>query len=78
MSQAFERACEAHRANIANLRFHDLPHEAISRLFDRTIILPDREIITSPKASFLGPKMNEILTFWLIFHTFGTMILPFR
>lgn len=35
MSQAFERACEPHRANITGLRFHDMRHEAISRLFKK-------------------------------------------
>ena len=33
ISQAFERAAE--RAGIADLRFHDLRHEATSRLFER-------------------------------------------
>jgi integrase len=33
MSQAFDRACE--RADIRNLHFHDLRHEATSRLFEK-------------------------------------------
>jgi integrase len=28
MSQAFERACKPHRANLVYVRFHDLRHEA--------------------------------------------------
>lgn len=34
VTRAFERACR--RARIDDLRFHDLRHEAISRLFERT------------------------------------------
>ena len=33
ITQAFERACS--RASIENLRFHDLRHEAASRLFEK-------------------------------------------
>ncbi|MGC9238003.1 MAG: site-specific integrase, partial [Thiomonas sp.] len=33
ISRAFARAC--HRANIENLRFHDLRHEATSRFFEK-------------------------------------------
>ncbi|MBU2805195.1 tyrosine-type recombinase/integrase [Acidithiobacillus ferridurans] len=33
ITQAFDRACR--RANIENLRFHDLRHEATSRLFEK-------------------------------------------
>lgn len=35
ITQAFERACE--RAEIDDLRFHDLRHEATSRLFERNL-----------------------------------------
>jgi integrase len=33
MKQAFDRACK--RAGIDDLRFHDLRHEAVSRLFEK-------------------------------------------
>ena len=46
MSQAFERACMPHRANIANLRFHDLRHEATSRLFEKGLNLMEVAAIT--------------------------------
>ncbi len=39
ISQAFRRAC--HRAGIQNLRFHDLRHEAISRLFEQGHSVPE-------------------------------------
>lgn len=35
ITQAFERACE--RAEIGDLRFHDLRHEATSRLFEKNL-----------------------------------------
>jgi integrase len=46
MSQAFERACEAHRANIADVRFHDLRHEATSRLFEKGLNVMEVAAIT--------------------------------
>ncbi|MEM4988455.1 site-specific integrase [Collimonas sp. H4R21] len=49
MSQAFERACESHRANIANLRFHDLRHEATSRLFEKGLNVMEVAAITGHK-----------------------------
>lgn len=49
MSQAFERACESHRANIADLRFHDLRHEATSRLFERGLNVMEVAAITGHK-----------------------------
>jgi len=54
MSQAFERACEPHRANIANLRFHDLRHEATNRLFEKGLNVIEVAAIT-------GHKMLEML-----------------
>ena len=38
VSQAFSRACKRH--NAANLHFHDLRHEAISRMFERGLSVP--------------------------------------
>lgn len=49
MSQAFDRACEPHRANISNIRFHDLRHEATSRLFERGFTLMEVAAITGHK-----------------------------
>jgi integrase len=49
MSQAFERACEPHRADIANLRFHDLRHEATSRLFEKGLNVMEVAAITGHK-----------------------------
>lgn len=49
MSQAFERACEVHRANIAGVRFHDLRHEATSRLFEKGLNVMEVAAITGHK-----------------------------
>ncbi len=49
MSQAFERACEPHRANIVGLRFHDLRHEATSRLFEKGLNVMEVAAITGHK-----------------------------
>ncbi|BEV17741.1 site-specific integrase [Herbaspirillum sp. DW155] len=49
MSQAFERACEKHRANIVSLRFHDLRHEATSRLFEKGLNIMEVATITGHK-----------------------------
>lgn len=49
MSQAFERACEPHRANIENIRFHDLRHEATSRLFEKGLNVMEVAAITGHK-----------------------------
>ena len=49
MSQAFERACESHRANIAGLRFHDMRHEATSRLFEKGLNVMEVAAITGHK-----------------------------
>ena len=46
MSQAFERACEPHRADISGLRFHDLRHEATSRLFEKGLNVMEVAAIT--------------------------------
>lgn len=49
MSQAFERACATHRADIAGLRFHDLRHEATSRLFEKGLNVMEVAAITGHK-----------------------------
>jgi integrase len=49
MSQAFERACEPHRANVADLHFHDLRHEATSRLFEKGLNVMEVAAITGHK-----------------------------
>jgi len=49
MSQAFERACEAHRANITGVRFHDLRHEATSRFFEKGLNVMEVASITGHK-----------------------------
>lgn len=46
MSQAFERACKSHRANIDGVRFHDLRHEATSRLFEKGLNVMEVAAIT--------------------------------
>jgi integrase len=53
VTHAFGKACQ--RAGIANLHFHDLRHEATSRLFERTD-LRGIEI-----ASITGHKTMEML-----------------
>ncbi len=47
MSQAFKRACE--RAGIEGLRFHDLRHEATSRLFEKGLNTMEVATITGHK-----------------------------
>jgi integrase len=49
MSQALERSCDVHRANIENLRFHDLRHEATSRLFEKGLNVMEVAAITGHK-----------------------------
>jgi integrase len=49
MSQAFERACEPHRANIVGLRFHDMRHEATSRFFEKGLNVMEVAAITGHK-----------------------------
>lgn len=49
VSQAFERACEPHRANLINIRFHDLRHEATSRLFEKGLNVMEVATITGHK-----------------------------
>lgn len=49
MSQAFERACAPHRANVAGVRFHDLRHEATSRLFEKGLNVMEVAAITGHK-----------------------------
>ena len=49
MSQAFERACEKHRANIVGVRFHDLRNEATSRLFEKGLNVMEVAAITGHK-----------------------------
>jgi integrase len=49
MSQAFERACESHRANTVGVRFHDLRHEAASRLFEKGLNVTEVAAITGHK-----------------------------
>lgn len=47
ITQAFGRIC--HRAGIEDLRFHDLRHEATSRLFEKGLELMDVAAITGHK-----------------------------
>ncbi|CAD6873311.1 site-specific integrase [Methylomonas fluvii] len=47
ITQAFDRACV--RANIQNLRFHDLRHEATSRFFERGLNIIEVATITGHK-----------------------------
>jgi integrase len=49
ISQAFERACSPHRANLTDLRFHDLRHEATSRLFEKGLNVMEVATITGHK-----------------------------
>ena len=49
MSQAFERACEKHRGNVVGVRFHDLRHEATSRLFEKGLNVMEVAAITGHK-----------------------------
>lgn len=44
ITQAFERACR--RAQISNLRFHDLRHEATTRLFEKGLTHMEVSAIT--------------------------------
>jgi integrase len=47
VTQAFQRACE--RAGIRDLRFHDLRHEATSRLFEKGLNMMEVSSITGHK-----------------------------
>ena len=47
ISIAFGRACK--RAKLVNLHFHDLRHEAITRLFERGLTLPEVATISGHK-----------------------------
>lgn len=47
ITQAFDRACK--RAGITNLRFHDLRHEATSRLFEKGLAVMEVATITGHK-----------------------------
>ena len=47
VSQAFERACR--RANVVGARWHDLRHEAASRLFERNLNVMEVAAITGHK-----------------------------
>lgn len=47
VQKAFNRACQ--RAGISNLRFHDLRHEAVSRLFERGLNLLEVSAISGHK-----------------------------
>ena len=46
ISQAFERACGAHRANVVGARFHDLRHEATNRVFEKGLNVMEVAAIT--------------------------------
>jgi integrase len=47
VTRAFATAC--HAAGIRNVRFHDLRHEAVSRLFERGLTLPEVATISGHK-----------------------------
>jgi integrase len=47
ITKAFNRACE--RANIEDLRFHDLRHEATSRFFEKSLSIMEVSTITGHK-----------------------------
>lgn len=49
MSQAFERACGPQRADVPDVRFHDLRHEATSRLFEKGLNVMEVAAITGHK-----------------------------
>ena len=49
ISQAFDRACASHRANIIGVHFHDLRHEATSRLFEKGLNVIEVATITGHK-----------------------------
>lgn len=44
MSAAFDRACD--RLGIVDLRFHDLRHEGICRLFEAGLTIPEVSLIS--------------------------------
>ena len=48
VTQSFSRACK--RANIINLHFHDLRHEATSRLFEKGLNVMEVSLITGHKS----------------------------
>ena len=45
--QAWDRL--RHRADISDLTFHDLRHEAISRMFDTGMRIPEAMVVTGPQ-----------------------------
>jgi integrase len=63
MTHEFAAACQA--AGIKDLRFHDLRHEATSRLFERGLALPEVAAITGHKTwamlkRYTHPKAEKI------------------
>ena len=60
MSQAFERACEPHRANILGVRFHDLRHEATSRLFEKGLNVMEVAAITGHQTLDMLKKYTHL------------------
>ena len=54
------------RAGIKDLRFHDLRHEAVSRLFEKGLTVPEVSIISGHKDprmlfKYTHPKIQTIL-----------------
>jgi integrase len=61
-SQAFERACGSHRSNINDLRFHDLRHEATSRLFEKELNVMEVAAITGHKTLDMLKRYTHLRT----------------
>jgi integrase len=62
ISQALERACESHRGNLADLRFHDLRHEATSRLFEKGLNVMEVATITGKKTLDMLKRYTHLKT----------------
>jgi len=62
MSQAFERACDSHRANVIGVRFHDLRHEATSRLFEKGLNVMEAVAITGHKIFDMLKRYTHLRT----------------
>lgn len=60
VQRAFRRACAA--AGIENLRFHDLRHEAVSRLFERGLSLPEVAAISGHRTWAMLRRYTHVRT----------------
>ncbi len=58
VSQAFERVCR--KAGIKGLRFHDLRHEATSRLFEKGLNTMEAAAVTGHKTLVMLKRYTHL------------------